>query len=174
MVGTTYSSPVTKPCVKRLHHLFSISIPYFVHQSCSRGKFFVRKLRSRYDQIDNVRQEGIPVADLTKFSRLLKVHHDGQEALETRPCIFFASHQTMDVPDIVENNHGLRDQDVLFAHQHAVGDFVISQTLAQQHVIDCATTIIVASTRTVLVSIIQGFAPNVLVIGAGAFPVWSH
>ena len=95
------------------------------------------------------------MADLVRIPRLVEVDHGGQEALEAPSCILFTSHQTMDVPNIVQNGHGVRYQHPLFAHQYTIGNFVIFEGLAQDDVIDsirCGGDGILASYRAVVVA----------------------
>ena len=89
------------------------------------------------------------MADLIGISGLLDVDHCGQESLETPFCVLFLSHQAVYVPDVVENNHCLRHQHSLLAHQYAVGNLVIRQSLVEQDAINS-----VASAKLVAAAVI--------------------
>ena len=122
-------------------------------------KSFVRVLRGN-KQIDDVVQKGIPVTDLlSSLPGLLQINHGRQQPFKALSCGYLVSHEAMNVPNVVQNHHGLGNEHPLFAHQYAIGNLVVRQRLAQQYCIDRCIAISVAG-GGVLSTIVGGCVGN--------------
>ena len=95
--------------------------------------------------MNDVTQKGIPVADLLVTGLLLQINHGCQQPLETGLGGRLVAHEPVNVPNVVQNDHGLGDQNALFADQNAISNLVIRQGLSQKDSIHvCIGVILIA------------------------------